>query len=543
MLTTRASAATGTAGEGLGRPDAAAAARSGGDGSGGFLAAFVIATEASHPPSAGAPAPAQPVTAQLPTTQSPTAQPATVEGDDPEQQSVVAAASQTAPSAVRADGAIRRPAPSDVAELSAGLLGQTDIAPEPDASRPAAATGQLSSHRNDHDLRHPPRATGAGAVLLAAPIAQIVVSPVPAAPGAPTADPATATDPGSSAAVAAPGIPATGLSQGQGTRDMPPAGGSEQAPSDDSASRPSNPAPAADVAAAGNGSVSPPAAAADLVGGQVPGLPLAAAVASADAGGAPVLGLRPSAPAARGDSGAAQASVSSASTPTARSGAAASQGAPLQFPPAREAASAAAETAPGGAAVQPLGGGAVAPVSARSAIGSGHDGGFGGALSGGGAVGQGPLSATSATASAPSPQAGTAGPGSDATELAQQVAQHVVGALDSGRLEAVLRLHPPELGELNVRIQVAGHDVSAWFDSPLPQVQQALSQGMGQLQAGLANAGYNLNGAWVGGDAWTPRGRAAPLAPRPARLPGATQMEAVQGMTAPAARVGVSLYV
>lgn len=63
-----------------------------------------------------------------------------------------------------------------------------------------------------------------------------------------------------------------------------------------------------------------------------------------------------------------------------------------------------------------------------------------------------------------------------------------------------MRLHPPELGDLTVRVAVSGRDVAAWFASPQPQVQSAISAAMGQLQTNLGNAGYNLNGAWVGAD-------------------------------------------
>jgi flagellar hook-length control protein FliK len=63
-----------------------------------------------------------------------------------------------------------------------------------------------------------------------------------------------------------------------------------------------------------------------------------------------------------------------------------------------------------------------------------------------------------------------------------------------------MRLHPPELGDLTMRVAVNGRDVSAWFASPQPQVQAAISAALGQLQTDLGGAGYNLAGAWVGGD-------------------------------------------
>jgi hypothetical protein len=510
MLTTRATSATQTAGEGVRRDAAAAAAHSGSDGNGGFLAAFVTATEGFRSPSAGVPTAASPATPQLParlpaaqptTAQlpvgTPTAQPAAEQDDNAEQPSGVAAAARTAPPAAGRDGgATRRPATLDIAGLSAGLLGPADIEAEPGTPTPASVTGQSPRHRNDHDLRQPPSLAG-GAVAWAAPVAQAVASPAPTAPGAPIGDPVAAIDPNSPPSLADPDIPTARFSEAAGN-DALPAGGNAPVPG--TGSGPPDPATTTGVAAATDGTVS--ASAMDPAGGALlSGL------------GAPV--------SARGDSSTARGSSSAVPGPGTPAGA-----------------------APAGAAAQPLGGVAVAPASALADARFGHGGRFDGALSDGGATGAGPSSATNAVVPASSPQAGTDGTGSDVPGLVQQIAQHVVGALGGGRLEAVLQLHPPELGELSVRIEVSGHDVSAWFDSPLPQVQQALSQEMGQLQAGLANAGYNLNGAWVGGDAWTPRGgRSAPLAPPPARIPDATQIDAVPGTAAPTTRMGVSLYV
>jgi flagellar hook-length control protein FliK len=93
----------------------------------------------------------------------------------------------------------------------------------------------------------------------------------------------------------------------------------------------------------------------------------------------------------------------------------------------------------------------------------------------------------------------------------------------------VMRLHPPELGEVTVRVAVNGRDVSAWFGSPQPQVQTAITDAIGQLQAGLGNAGYNLNGAWVGADASGAR-----------QQTGSLPLPTVAAATAPAADFGIT---
>jgi flagellar hook-length control protein FliK len=105
--------------------------------------------------------------------------------------------------------------------------------------------------------------------------------------------------------------------------------------------------------------------------------------------------------------------------------------------------------------------------------------------------------ATSSTAdvSAPASPSTMSGTGT----IPDQVATQLVRLVSTDSRGMVMHLRPPELGDLTVRVAVAGHGVSAWFSSPQPQVRDAISAGMGQLQTSLAAAGYNLNGAWVGG--------------------------------------------
>lgn len=143
-------------------------------------------------------------------------------------------------------------------------------------------------------------------------------------------------------------------------------------------------------------------------------------------------------------------------------------------------------------------------------------------------------------------KADNAAPAAEAAplDLTTQLSDRIAAAVASGRHDLVLRLHPPELGEVGVRLVVTGRAVSAWFDSPQPRVEQAIGQSLGELRADLATAGYDLSGAWVGGEAWTPRERSAgPLPPRPGRDGGAPAPQE-QG-AAPAARMGIgmSIYV
>jgi len=131
-----------------------------------------------------------------------------------------------------------------------------------------------------------------------------------------------------------------------------------------------------------------------------------------------------------------------------------------------------------------------------------------------------------------------------ANSVADQVSVQLVRLASSGSREMVMRLHPPELGDLTVRIAVNGRDVSAWFESPQTQVQAAITDGLGQLHADLGSAGYNLNGAWVGADASNARQQGSTPSMPPAR-PAAEPPDFTRSGTAlaPSSASGMSIYV
>lgn len=161
-----------------------------------------------------------------------------------------------------------------------------------------------------------------------------------------------------------------------------------------------------------------------------------------------------------------------------------------------------------------------------------------GTLNAGGAAA--PASASPAAADASAPVS------ADLTDsIAGQVSGHLVRLVSSGSREMVMRLHPPELGDLTVRIAVSGRDVSAWFESAQAQVQAAVSGGIAQLQADLGNAGYNLSGAWVGADASNARQQeaASPAPLPPGATPAAPGFASSGAVISPSAASGVSIYV
>jgi len=138
-----------------------------------------------------------------------------------------------------------------------------------------------------------------------------------------------------------------------------------------------------------------------------------------------------------------------------------------------------------------------------------------------------------------------AAPAAVAANIPEQVAGHLVRMISNGSHDMVLRLRPPELGDLTVRVEVSGRDVSAWFASPQPEVQSAITAAIGQLQTGLGDAGYNLNGAWVGADSSSAQQQGTSQSPSP--MIRARDASPAVGLAAaavpPAAAPGLNIYV
>ena len=129
--------------------------------------------------------------------------------------------------------------------------------------------------------------------------------------------------------------------------------------------------------------------------------------------------------------------------------------------------------------------------------------------------------------------------------LSEQLFRQVMGSIENGAHEVVLRLHPSGLGDLTIRLAVSGREVSAWFATPQTQVQQAISEAIGQLHSTLGNAGYTLAGAWIGNDASNQRApREQPPAPSQARQAVANApLELTSTTPISSSSTGVSVYV
>jgi len=91
-------------------------------------------------------------------------------------------------------------------------------------------------------------------------------------------------------------------------------------------------------------------------------------------------------------------------------------------------------------------------------------------------------------------------PDGSSQPLGNALGSQILSMVTAGRNQVTVHISPPDLGSLTVHVEVQSRDVSAWFASPQPQVQQAVSDALAQLHGSLSGAGLNLSGAWVGAD-------------------------------------------
>ncbi len=136
---------------------------------------------------------------------------------------------------------------------------------------------------------------------------------------------------------------------------------------------------------------------------------------------------------------------------------------------------------------------------------------------------------------------GIAPDGSNQT-LANALGSQILTMVAAGHNQVTVHLSPPDLGTLTVHVEVQSRDVSAWFASPQPQVQQAVSDALAQLHGSLSGAGLNLSGAWVGADV-SGGGNGRPAAtPLPARRGSAVPGRVEVSTNATASVEGLSVY-
>ncbi|EUJ10726.1 flagellar hook-length control protein [Methylophilaceae bacterium 11] len=90
-------------------------------------------------------------------------------------------------------------------------------------------------------------------------------------------------------------------------------------------------------------------------------------------------------------------------------------------------------------------------------------------------------------------------------EWSQAVNQKVVWMVGAGDQSATLTLNPPDLGPLQVVIQVENDQVDTTFISDNPEVRQALQDGMNMLRDKMQDSGMQLGNAQVSSQAQSQR--------------------------------------
>ncbi|MRI33915.1 hypothetical protein EOPP23_13045 [Endozoicomonas sp. OPT23] len=80
------------------------------------------------------------------------------------------------------------------------------------------------------------------------------------------------------------------------------------------------------------------------------------------------------------------------------------------------------------------------------------------------------------------------------------IGQRLVTMLSEGKQEARIRLDPPELGTMGVRLVVQNNGVSVQFNSDIPQVRELLESQADRLRMAMDQQGMNLVDVNVGRD-------------------------------------------
>jgi flagellar hook-length control protein FliK len=103
-----------------------------------------------------------------------------------------------------------------------------------------------------------------------------------------------------------------------------------------------------------------------------------------------------------------------------------------------------------------------------------------------------------------------------------ELGQRVVWMVGEKQHVAELRINPPDLGPLDIKLTVDDHQTTAVFTSPHASVRDALESALPRLREVLAESGIMLGNASVTAD--SPRDGSA-FAPPPPRTPGAAGNE------------------
>lgn len=109
--------------------------------------------------------------------------------------------------------------------------------------------------------------------------------------------------------------------------------------------------------------------------------------------------------------------------------------------------------------------------------------------------------------------------------FADSLSQQVVWMAGKDAEMAELRLNPPELGPVSVRITVSGDEATAIFVSPIAEVRGAIEESLERLREALAGAGIALGDTSVSAESFSDRSGDGREGPRGSRRVSATAAE------------------
>ena len=89
-----------------------------------------------------------------------------------------------------------------------------------------------------------------------------------------------------------------------------------------------------------------------------------------------------------------------------------------------------------------------------------------------------------------------------APEFAQALSQQVVWIIDKDAQVAELRINPPELGPVEVRLHLSGDEASVQFVSAHAEVRNAIEAAIARLRESMAQAGIQLGEASVSAESF-----------------------------------------
>lgn len=83
-------------------------------------------------------------------------------------------------------------------------------------------------------------------------------------------------------------------------------------------------------------------------------------------------------------------------------------------------------------------------------------------------------------------------------DWSQSFGEKIVWMAKNDHQSAQLNINPPQLGPVQITLQINGDQASAIFASPHPEVRQAIESSLTQLKEMLSNAGINLGQTDIG---------------------------------------------